>query len=529
MKKSLLIVGASIALSSLNLPSFAQCSPSTGNRTMSTNNVHMIVNSSSDLWWDFRKSYYEVPKGSNRSTTFSGGLWIGGRKANGQLGLAVTQYRQSGVDFWPGPIDNQGQATACTDFDRIWKVSKQEITDFKNNPSSIPSSIRDWPGKNNPNLPFAQGYDLAPFVDIDKDGTYDPLSGDYPLIKGDEAMYWVFNDVGNLHTESNSDPMGIEVHVMAYSFVTNDDVTNATFYDYKIINKSSDVFNETNLGFFTDFDLGGPADDFVGCDIASNMGYVYNSDPFDEDSRGVLGYGANPPMAAIKFVKTPTLKGKSYPLSAFRMMTGAPSNSPNQAAEYYNALKGINVDGKMAIDPSGQATPYQFSGAPGTGWSECSSGNAPGERKILMGFGEFDFAPGEVIEFSFANVYARGIDPDFNACTDGIGTLVKAATTVQNHYDAQVATVGLKPVIENRLEARVYPNPVVDQLTIELTDIKSNLYLELLDLSGRAVLTNSASQTDRLEVSLGSVPSGIYLLKLMDQDGSQSTQRLVVE
>ena len=39
--------------------------------------------------------------------------------------------------------------------------------------------------------------DLAPFVDVDNDGNYNPLNGDYPKIKGNQSIWWVMNDNGN--------------------------------------------------------------------------------------------------------------------------------------------------------------------------------------------------------------------------------------------------------------------------------------------------------------------------------------------
>jgi hypothetical protein len=44
------------------------------------------------------------------------------------------------------------------------------------------------------------------------DGHYNCLQGDYPLIKGDQIIWWVFNDNYNKHTETGSlHNMGIEV------------------------------------------------------------------------------------------------------------------------------------------------------------------------------------------------------------------------------------------------------------------------------------------------------------------------------
>ena len=35
---------------------------------------------------------------------------------------------------------------------------------------------------------------LAPFVDVDYDGLYNPALGDYPDVMGDQAIFFIFND-----------------------------------------------------------------------------------------------------------------------------------------------------------------------------------------------------------------------------------------------------------------------------------------------------------------------------------------------
>ncbi len=57
--------------------------------------------------------------------------------------------------------------------------------------ANTPIPILEWPANGNP---FAKGaggvalvvnHDLAPFVDVNGDGKYNPLLGDYPAMKGD--------------------------------------------------------------------------------------------------------------------------------------------------------------------------------------------------------------------------------------------------------------------------------------------------------------------------------------------------------
>ena len=97
--------------------------------------------------------------------------------------------------------------------------------------------------------------DLAPFKDVDGNGIYNPSGGDYPdynvtgndttsELYGDETLWWVFNDKGNIHTESEADPLGLEIHAQAFGFAADNELNDMTFYNYKIINRSTQPLNE---------------------------------------------------------------------------------------------------------------------------------------------------------------------------------------------------------------------------------------------------------------------------------------------
>ena len=59
--------------------------------------------------------------------------------------------------------------------------------------------------------------------------------GEYPDIDGDQAIWWVYNDKGNIHTESGGDAIGRD-QAMAFAFSTNDEINDMTFYGYNVIN-----------------------------------------------------------------------------------------------------------------------------------------------------------------------------------------------------------------------------------------------------------------------------------------------------
>ena len=60
------------------------------------NNVKARINNHNANFWDptSQTNYYEIPQGSGKSTIYTGGLWIGGYDAQGNLHAAAQTYRK---------------------------------------------------------------------------------------------------------------------------------------------------------------------------------------------------------------------------------------------------------------------------------------------------------------------------------------------------------------------------------------------------------------------------------------------------
>lgn len=309
----------------------AACTPATAKADLSINNVRALILNGGDMWWDqgLEVARYEVPKGSGKHSYFAAALWIGGLDQGGQLRTAAQTYRQTGNDFWPGPLDITNASidgTACSRWDKIFQIYRQDVADYAaylNSPAdfpgyTIPASITNYPG----NGDVAQNEDLtiAPFWDVNADGLYRPEDGDYPkydifntassgggcsnFLFGDQTLFWVFNDKGNIHSESGGQPMGLEIRAQAFAFATNDEINDMTFYQYQIINRSNVTISNTYFGSWNDPDLGVYNDDFIGCDVQNGLGFCYNSDDQDGSGSG-NSYGDKPPCSAVDFFKGP--------------------------------------------------------------------------------------------------------------------------------------------------------------------------------------------------------------------------------
>ncbi len=359
------------------------CSPASQITQLAVNNVRAVIENGGNKWTrrGVNRSGYEVPKTpdfTGPNAIYAGGLWMGGRSPDNQLKIAAVLYRASGNDFWPGPLTSTGDASVtpdvCQEYDRFWRTSRMQaethvqyyncVNDEDCDVSvlfpdgySIPTAFIDWPAIGN----VAAGQDLylAPFVDADEDGFYDPASGDYPdfgfdltvedcLFKdredpvplfGDDNIYWIFNDKGDAHTESLGQPIGLEVRAQAFSFNSNDEINNMTFYNYVVINQGSQTLLDTYFGHFVDPDLGCADDDFAGCDVQRGLGFVYNWDDVDESCAPSIGYGGPtppPPAVGIDFFEGP-----------FQDSDGTDNPGPQQglSCQEYQEQRGIPYAG----------------------------------------------------------------------------------------------------------------------------------------------------------------------------------------
>ncbi len=108
---------------------------------MDINNVRARILTGGDMWWDPVQAipHYEVPKlpknsaEATKNSIFAGALWIGGIDDGGQLKIAAQTYRQTGNDFFPGILDDNGNTNSdvCNDFDRVWSVLSEDINNHR--------------------------------------------------------------------------------------------------------------------------------------------------------------------------------------------------------------------------------------------------------------------------------------------------------------------------------------------------------------------------------------------------------------
>ncbi|MCS6934997.1 MAG: hypothetical protein NZM35_07590 [Chitinophagales bacterium] len=490
------------------------------------NNVRARILTGGDMWWNLSEARYEVPKGPGTgprlTAIFAGAIWISGLDAGNNLKCAGQRYRGNGDDYWPGVLSDAGtiDKATCNKYDRFFSVfganiEKAQAAFLAKGPATsatdIPKDVLAWPGKGNPHIAsdptllndiFVINNNLAPFKDYDNDGIYDPTKGDYPVIPcrygdaeayADQMTFWVINDMGNQHSETNGQAIGVQINCLGFAFQTTDDVNNMTFYKYEIVNKSTNKLFQTYVSQWSDPDLGCFDNDATGCDTTRSLGIVYNRTAIDQTCQGVQGYGSELPMIGIDFFEGP-LTDDSIPkqlgLSSFVYFTNNNSpccSDPDNAPQYRNFMTGFWKDGTpfteggTGYNSGGPPTKFCFPGNPSdpNGWSECNANVAaqlpPGDRRMVQTSGPFNLNPGASQYVTVGVVFVRP--------QGGVGVCPNFATTIGPADDkAQALFNTCFKLVDGPAAPTLQIRELNNQLIINLINEKgSNNYGEKYD------------------------------------------------
>ena len=356
---------------------------------LDTNNIAAGINACGVL---FEKPSGEcsfiVPKNTGVSTIACSAIWMGGFDQNNLLHITAQKYINYQNDTWTGPLfANLNTFADDSIWNRIWKISKSDI-DFHvlnyNQPSYVvPKSILEWPAP------------TADYVDVNFNNLYDPENGDYPLIRGDQAILSIYNDIAYPHF-SGGLPLGVEVHSLSFSFNSPDSaIANTVFNNYKIYNKSTNNYSDFYLGVSTDIDVGIRTDDYIGCDSTLSLYYGYNGTNSDGQ------YGSHIPAQGVVFLSSLMNSFNYFSINL----------EPVTSNEVYNVLNGYWNDGTpYTYGGNGYGgtvyTNYCFSSYPNVpGWSEVTENNAPADRRGVGTVGPFTFNAGTTlcVDVAFIN------------------------------------------------------------------------------------------------------------------------------
>lgn len=95
------------------------------------------------------------------------------------------------------------------------------------------------------------------------------------------------------------------------------------------------------------------------------------------------------------------------------------------------------------------------------------------------------------------------------------------------------ATVGLAEAVHNAIGVELFPNPATDRITITYGAASSAVQVDVIDAAGHVVRTEQLRQQpigiNRVELPVQDLQAGIYLVRILAENGDQGVQRLVIE
>ncbi len=563
--------------------------------SLNINNINAGIHSNGILFSKFKEStvngyygrnaHFEYPRNSGKHTIFGNSLWIGGIDQDDSLHFAGQRYNQVGLDYQFGPISNSYDGLDFfAKWSRMWKISKQDISYHRNNywkdTYEPVNAIINWPG--NGNVSNGQAAQLAPYFDKNENGIYEPMSGDYPLIRGDQSIFFIFND-DRPHTETQGESLHVEIHGMAYAFDNQEDklLNNTIFVHYDIFNRSENTYNNTYFGIWTDIDLGYARDDYSACNVALGTYYGYNASIIDgygePDS-----YGINPPTQGVTIVAGPFMEddnmdnpdgGCDNSINGLNFGDGIVDNErlgmtrfvyhnnggnpglcdPEYAHEYYNFMNGFWKDNSSFMyggtghssspgtvgpecnfmfpgdsDPCNWGTDGIFPNAGynqnGKYWSEETGDNGrpnpPEDRRGLGVTGPFTFEPGEREELELAFSVGQGDDGPYSSVANLFENLTDLFERVK---EGQIITpnsyLSVEEPEKNNLGINIYPNPATAFINIEINgSLNKHPKYVIYNNIGHTVMSGQLSGNTTNLVDIHPLNQGFYLITVQYGD-----------
>jgi type IX secretion system substrate protein len=417
------------------------------------------------------QSRFQYPKGTHRYAVYATGL-VWGAYIEGDAQVKVSGTTFSSL-LQPGKILNDGSADdpelpkyrvyrvrndvfpGGPNVDLYWEMKDEGYT-YDNVRSRYETDWNEWPAE-----------DGAPFIDKNKNGIYEPEFDKPGVEHAKQTIWYVANDLAEapFNVSPTHRVLGIEMQVTIWAYDNQGILSNMLFRKHKLINKSQNEFKDMYISLWSDPDVGGAGDDFVGTDTASNMVYAYNSDSYDHDYQNMT-----PPASGFQLLQGPIVVGKAgkdknknsiddaidhaiydnklvgpglinLPMTSsyfpVKNLSGLQLWNAEDANNSYLFFQGINAHtGEPYIDPNtGEETVYPYSGDPvgQTGWIEGE--NYPGDRRVGFVTGPFNLAAGDTQEVVTGHLAAIGSNH-----LESINELKYLASEIQSNYDELIIT-----------------------------------------------------------------------------------------
>ncbi|MFZ1322423.1 MAG: T9SS type A sorting domain-containing protein [Ignavibacteria bacterium] len=470
---------------------------------------------------------FEWPKNENKFARYSSGIILGAIVNTDTL-VTVSVYDS---EFLPGFTDVNGVPSGNNSNEyQIYKLT-HGISD---------SDRMNWPNK------------LLGNSDQGAPVYFDSLAMSYkPVDFGNQSMFYSYTDsypISHHNNAGSTAPLKADIKQINYSFNQPEELKNIVYQEYRIINRSSQVWNNAYINLFSDDDVGETQNDAVGTDTNLRLTYSYNFTSND------FIYSSNPPAVGFLVIRAPLLntgnnndtvyyyEGKNKRIKigykedriSSSVIYHDDSFQPRNYTETYNAIRGFKNNGTSYVNPStSQITKFVYSGDPvtNTGWLCPNSG----DMRFYTGFGPMNINPGDTQVIVIAQVIGQGTDR-----LSSISKLRESSADAQEFYDncfsdVVISVNNISQYIPNTfILNQNYPNPfnpkTVISYEIQMTGYRQ-VSLKIYNAIGKevAVLVNEKQSSGKYSVEFHGedFASGVYFYKLEAGDFSE-TKRMVL-
>ncbi len=506
MKKSKLLISGVMILGLLSFI-IESDNPVSSYKKIDVNQISTYYGNAGIFNRDFQTGNpgFEWPIGSGKFARFASYLVIGAVSGNDTL-------ISEGGEFQPGYIDPFGVPHGRDDSAyRVYKIIKGDTTS---------EDYLHWPSGQ---------------------GAYVQNNGK-PFVIGDQTLFSAYTD-GYSDAHTYSAPLKADILETDWGFNLSGPLGNVVFSEFRIINRSTNVWNNFYAGINTDDDIGEPDNDEVCNDSSHNLGYSFNS--FNTD--GV--YGSAPPAVGFSvligsaaytgnnndsvvlyrpYTSNNRIVKRGYKdlyLSSFNpLLNGNPIiGNPVNAREYYNLLQGLKKDGGVWINSSTNL-PTKF---------PCVDYGA-GDYRFIISFGAANVNPGDTQTFIVGQLIARGANNLMS-----VSALKATEGLVRILFNTNFGTTSINDpsiinVPDNYKLYQNFPNPFnpVTKIKFSLATAGS-INLTVYDMSGKevSVLLNGFQEAGDKEVVFDGkdLPSGIYFYKLTVKNLSATLKMVLIK
>ncbi|MCK9480751.1 MAG: T9SS type A sorting domain-containing protein [Bacteroidia bacterium] len=447
------------------------------------------------------------PSSSLKPVIANTGILVAGRVQSGELRASMNT--DNATDFTYGPLDISFTFTPdSAQWNKSWMISKSAILNhiqsYKKPGYVLPDEIKHWPI--NPPAGF-EGI-LAPFIDWNSNGVYEPDLGESPVVEGDINVFAVYHDYKKNRTRADSG-LGIEVKHFAY-LITQPETNQYLILNRMLVtNKNTNTINGFKLGVCSDLILGGGNTNFVRSYPEHNAMVGFNAVGSDSI------YGNNIPAFAIITLNR-KLAGTMYLTTDDDVVTGYPTT--NEQIQHYLSGKwrngkaltygGNGVDGSTSVR-------YVYPGLEDKNnhpfnWLESNSGSISGKRSLLLVFDSMNLASQATVEYRFAFQLIPGANND--------SALIKQSIeeTLLRYGNGDLTNVSQ---IIHKTECKVFPMPIQSNEAFIIESFNPINSIQIFDVTGRMVYNN---EMQSLETSFQCSPAlqpGIYSIRIATTTG----------